>query len=103
MKQPKNAAEFNEQADFPEGVSVAEFDQQAQSLCVQDEAKEISGTFNLTGDVGITLRDGVCGKGEEVSKLVPDPKDQQKVVVQGDEKIGQPVVDVFEEQQAGGS
>lgn len=103
VDQPKDAAEFNEQADFPEGVSVAKFDQQAQSLCIQDEGKEISGTFNLTGDVGIVLRDGVCGKGDQVSKLVPDPEDQQKVLVQGDKKIGQPVVEVFEKQQAGGS
>ncbi len=98
VKTPKTAEEFNKQASFPEGISIGAFDQKAQSLCIQDEAKDISGTFNVSGDVGIILEDGVCGKGEEVSKLVPDPKNQDKILVEGDKEIGQPVVDVFEKQ-----
>ncbi len=101
VDQPGSAEEFNAQADFPEGVSVAEFDPQAQTICIQDEGKDISGTFTGAGDVGVVLSDGVCGQGEEVSKLVPDPENQDDVKVEGDTSIGQPVADVFAQQ--GGS
>ena len=101
MKQPGSAKEFNAQADFPEGVSVADFDPQAQTICIQDTGKDISGTFTGAGDVGVVLSDGVCGKGKEVSKIVPDPQDQDKIKVEGDKEIGQPVADVFAQQ--GGS
>lgn len=101
MDAPKTAEEFNEQASFPEGISVGTFDQKAQSLCIQDKGKDISGTFTGTGNTGIVLSDGVCGQGKQVSKLVPDPKAQGKILVEGDKEIGQPVVDVFEEQSSG--
>jgi hypothetical protein len=101
VKTPTTATEFNEQADFPEGVSIGEFDQGTSSLCIQDEGKDISGTFNVAGDVGITLRDGLCGQGEQVSKLVPDPQDQQKILIEGDREIGQPVAEVVTRQQPG--
>lgn len=98
VQQPGSAEEFNAQADFPDGVSVADFDPQAQTICVQDENKGISGTFTGAGDVGVVLSDGVCGKGEQVSKLVPDPANQGKVKIEGDQEIGQPVADVFAQQ-----
>lgn len=98
VQQPGSAEEFNAQADFPDGVSVADFDPQAQTICVQDENKGISGTFTGAGDVGVVLSDGVCGKGEQVSKLVPDPANQDKVKIEGDQEIGQPVADVFAQQ-----
>lgn len=103
VKAPTTAAQFNQQASFPPGISVGTFDQKAQSLCIQDENKDISGTFTGTGNAGIVLSDGICGKGKQVSKLVPDPKNQGKILVEGDKKIGQPVADVFAQQPSGGS
>lgn len=81
---------------------MAQFDPQKQTLCIQDAGKDISGTFTGAGsDVGVVLSDGLCGKGKEVSKLVPDGKDQQKIRVEGVKEIGQPVADVFEQPSGG--
>jgi hypothetical protein len=96
------AEQLNEGSDFPEGVSVVEFEQETQTICIQDENLDIGMRFIASGeDGGLFLLEGLCEGGEEVSEIGPDESDPEAVAVQGDEELGQPVADYFLEQFGG--
>lgn len=95
--------QLNEQSDYPDGVSVQEFEQEAQTICIEDENLDIGLRFNASAEEGgLFLLDGACDGGEEVAAIGPEEDDPNAVAIEGDEELGQPVADYFLEQSSGG-
>lgn len=95
VKKPTSATDFNKQAQLPAGVEMATFDASGKSFCVQDTTKGISFDFDASDKGSFRLLEGLCADGTEKARLVENPKDQSKVLVEGDQSIGRPVADVF--------
>ena len=85
-----NARQFNNKADFPEGVSVAEYNKQAQTVCVDDTNKDIGLTFSVEE---LVLHGGSCAEGEDLATLTP--KGENTLQVSGDEELAEPVRKFF--------
>jgi hypothetical protein len=88
--------EFNKVADFPEGIAVAELDQNAETICLEDANKDIAVTFD---SLGLALHAGTCADGEDVATL--SPRGQNDLRVTGDKALGEPVRQYFKEEFGG--
>ena len=58
----------------------------------------ISATDN---EPAFVLYDGLCKGGDEVSRLVPDPKDANEVKIEGDQELGAAARDVLQQRFGG--
>lgn len=85
-----SAKEFNEAADFPDGVEVATFNQEAQEVCIQNTNLDIAFTLLASGDGELSLTDGTCKDGDEAARLAFDPKTED-LTVTGDKELAEPV------------
>ncbi|ROR92633.1 hypothetical protein [Nocardioides aurantiacus] len=95
VEKATSAEDFNRQADFPDGISIAEFDEKNRKLCLQDEGKDISVDFDVSDDEAFVASTGLCDDQEEVARLVSDESTKDGIGIEGDREVGAAIKQAF--------
>lgn len=91
----RSVEQVNRLADFPEGVSVARLNRDAQRVCIEDTDRDIAITVDAASGGSLGLVRGACVGGDEVAGLVPEGPGQTNVT--GDRELAEPLVGYLED------